>query len=259
MIADVFVGLVFAAAAALVLQIANAVDSLIDAAAVRDSDEPDALTRTRARELVWALAVLAPVAVFIAFGVDGAARSVWTHGQALSGVALLFATAIAAFLAGAAGVLAMLRRERPTYARLRRDLRDRSTFTVSQEELASFDDRLARADALRARRPVTSLSLQITGLVLVTGVGGVMSVSSALAGSSLVWWVGGAMALEIVAFIVALRASAVHRERIEEVFDAQRDEVVAMLERARIPQRGRVPGLRDRVSRALAILREQQR
>jgi len=39
---------------------------------------------------------------------------------------------------------------------------------------------------------------------------------------------------------------------------AQRAEVVALLERARIPQRKNVPGLRDRVSRALAILREQQ-
>jgi hypothetical protein len=43
------------------------------------------------------------------------------------------------------------------------------------------------------------------------------------------------------------------------VLEAQRVEVVAMLERARIPQRGSVPGLRDRVTRALAILREKQR
>jgi len=34
---------------------------------------------------------------------------------------------------------------------------------------------------------------------------------------------------------------------------------VALLERARIPQRKNVPGLRDRVARALAILREQQK
>jgi hypothetical protein len=46
---------------------------------------------------------------------------------------------------------------------------------------------------------------------------------------------------------------------LDEVLDVQRAEVVALLERARIPQRGSVPGLRDRVSRALKILREQQK
>jgi hypothetical protein len=65
--------------------------------------------------------------------------------------------------------------------------------------------------------------------------------------------------VHLVAFVIALRASAIHRRRLEAVLDSQRDEVVAMLERARIPQRGKVPGLRDRVTRALAILREKQR
>ena len=37
------------------------------------------------------------------------------------------------------------------------------------------------------------------------------------------------------------------------------DNNAALLERARIPQRKNVPGLRERVSRALAILREQQK
>jgi hypothetical protein len=69
----------------------------------------------------------------------------------------------------------------------------------------------------------------------------------------------GGVVVHVVAFVVALRAGAVHRARLDAVLEAQRDEVVAMLERARIPQRGSVPGLRDRVARALAILREKQR
>jgi hypothetical protein len=67
------------------------------------------------------------------------------------------------------------------------------------------------------------------------------------------------VAVHIVAFVVALRAARVHARRLDAVLESQRDEVVAMLQRARIPQRGRVPGLRERVSRALTILREQQR
>jgi hypothetical protein len=65
--------------------------------------------------------------------------------------------------------------------------------------------------------------------------------------------------LAIAAFIVAVRASVVRQEAIDAVSAAQRAEVVALLERARIPQRKNVPGLRDRVTRALAILREQQK
>lgn len=259
MIASIFVGLVFAALAALGLQVISAVSSVIDAVGVRDSDEPDAITRRRLRELVWTLAVLATVAVFVAFGVDSAARLVWEEDQPGSGLWVLMATAVAAFIAGSAGVVAILRRERPTYARLRRDLRDRSTFTVSEVELADFESRLERADQLRARRPGASLALRAVGLVFVLSVAGVMVVVLAVAGSPLVWAFVAGAAMHLVAFVVAVRAGAIHRRRLEAVLEAQRDEVVAMLERARIPQRGNVPGLRDRVSRALAILREKQR
>jgi hypothetical protein len=69
----------------------------------------------------------------------------------------------------------------------------------------------------------------------------------------------GAALLSVAAFVVAVRAGAVRLTALDEVLDTQRAEVVALLERARIPQRGSVPGLRDRVTRALNILREQQK
>jgi hypothetical protein len=259
MIGGVFVGLVFAAAAALALQLANAVSAVVDAASVRDSDEPDSVTRTRLRELIWTLAVLAAVAVFIAFGIDWAARLVWEDDQPAWGLGVLVLTATAAFLAGSVGVVAILRRERPTYARLRRDLRDRSTFSVTPDELADFESRLERADEIRRRRPRASLALKVIGLVLVVGVGGVAATALLVTGSLDALFYLGGVVVHVVAFVVALRAGAVHRARLDAVLEAQRDEVVAMLERARIPQRGSVPGLRDRVARALAILREKQR
>lgn len=255
----VYVGLFFAATAALGLQLGDAGSALLDAASVKDSDEPDALTRRRSRELAWSFAVLAAVAVFIAFGVDWAARLTWEHGDPIQGVVVLLVTASVAFVVGAVGVVAVLGRERPTYARLRRDLRDRSTFTVNGDELAEFEARLERADLIRTRRPRASLVLRVLGLVLVTGIGGFFAWAFFVTGSSLAWGFVGAIVLEAAAFVVAIRAGAVYRRRLEAVLEAQRDEVVAMLERARIPQRGNVPGLRDRVTRALAILREKQR
>jgi hypothetical protein len=249
-ISGVFVGLVVAALAALVLQVIDAAAAVVDAVNVRDSDEPDAVTRTRLRELGWTLALTATLAVLVAYAVDRTARL--AAGESI--VALLL-TSLAAFGVGSVGVVAVLRRERPTYARLRRDLRDRSTFSLESTELEEFDARLARADRIRARRPRAALGLRILGVVLVAG-------TAVLTGGddpSLVPVGVAAVAVDAVAFAVALRAGAVYQRRLGAVLDAQRDEVAALLERARIPQRGSVPGLRDRVSRALAILREKQR
>ncbi len=247
---SLLVGLLVAAIAAVALQVSDAVGALVDAATVRDSDEPDALTRRRGRELFWAIALTAVLAVLVAYGVDRAARL--SGGPA---TLVLLLTTLAAFAVGCVGVLAVLRRELPTYARLRRDLRDRSTFTVDAAELADFDARLERADRLRTRRPRAALVLRIVGLlgVVVAGVVAVLDAPALLVPAVV------ALAVHVVALVVALRAAAVRRERLEEVLEAQRVEVVAMLERARIPQRTAVPGLRDRVTRALAILREKQR
>jgi hypothetical protein len=247
---SVLVGVIAVGLAALVLQISDAVGALVDASTVRDSDEPDTLTRRRGRELFWALANTAVLSVLVAYGVDRASRLAWGPG-----IAVLLVTALAAFVVGCVGVLAVLRRERPTYARLRRDLRDRSTFTVDADELNDFEARLERADRVRSRRPVAALVLRVLGILLIVMAAAlVVSEAPALLPAAV-----GGVALHVVAFVVALRAAAVHRARIEAVLEAQRHEVVAMLERARIPQRGNVPGLRDRVTRALAILREKQR
>jgi hypothetical protein len=246
----VLIGLIAAGLAALVLQVSDLIFALIDAATVRDSDEPDALTKRRGRELFWAVAVTATLSVLVAYTVDRAARLAWG-----AGVGVLLLTALATFVVGCVGALVVLRRERPTYARLRRDLRDRSTFTVDADELGDFVVRLERADRVRSRRPTAALALRILGLLLIVTAAALVVVDA----PTLLPAAIAAVAVHLAAFVVALRASAVHRERLEAVLDAQRDEVVAMLERARIPQRGRVPGLRDRVSRALTILREQQR
>lgn len=247
---DLLLGLAAAGLASLALQIADAVGALVDAATVRDSDDPDALTRRRAREVLSTVAVVAVLAVLVAFAVDRAAAA-----GGVSGLALLLLTAAATFAVGTAGALATLRRERPTYARLRRDLRDRSTLSIDAAELAEFDARLERADRVRARRPQIGVALRLLGVALVATV----AVSLALADPGLLPVVAALTGLHVVATGVALRAALVRRARLEAVLEAQRAEVAALLERARIPQRGSVPGLRDRVSRALAILREKQR
>jgi len=70
---------------------------------------------------------------------------------------------------------------------------------------------------------------------------------------------GAGAVLGAAAFVVSLRARVVANAALDAVLDTQRAEVAVLLERARIPARGRVPGLGNRVARALAILREQQK
>ena len=87
----------FVGSVVLGLQIFDAIVSVIDARSVRakaeneDSDDPEKLTRTRIRELVWTLAVTAAIAVFVAFGVDSAARLVWDDERPLAGALVLLA------------------------------------------------------------------------------------------------------------------------------------------------------------------------
>jgi hypothetical protein len=250
----------FVGSVVLGLQLADAVFSVIDARTVRDEDDPEKLTRSRIRELVFAVAVTAALAVIVAFAVDSAGRLVWDEQRPVIGALLLFACGAVAFLIGIVAVVAVVRRERPTYARIRRDLRDRSSFTLEAGELADFEDRLARADRLRARRSQAGTVLRAIGVLTVL----VLSILVIVAGigtgdARLIAGFAAAGLLSVAAFVVAVRAGSIRLTALDAVLDSQRAEVEAMLERARIPQRGQTPGLRDRVAKALAILREQQK
>ncbi|MEQ1736419.1 MAG: hypothetical protein ABL886_08450 [Rhodoglobus sp.] len=81
----------FAGSVVLALQMFDAVLSVIDARSVRDEDDPEKLTRTRIRDLVWTLAVTAALAVLIAFAVASAARLVWDEERPLIGALVLLA------------------------------------------------------------------------------------------------------------------------------------------------------------------------
>lgn len=250
----------FVGSVVLILQVFDAIVSVIDARSVRDEDDPERLTRSRIRELVWTLAVTAAIAVFVAFGVNSAARLVWTDERPLVGALVLLSCGVVAFLIGLVAVVAVVRREHPTYARIRRDLRDRSSFTLDATELSEFEERFARADRARERRSRAATLLRAIGVLVVVVLSGPVVWAGIAAGDVLlIAGFSGAALLSGAAFVVAVRAGAVRLAALHAVLDAQRAEVVALLERARIPQRGSVPGLRDRVARALSILREKQK
>jgi hypothetical protein len=250
----------FVGGVALSLLIADAIGAVIQARRVRDADDDDpgadALTRVRARQLSWTVVVTAALAVLVTFGVDSAARLVWDDDRPIVGAGILLGLTLLSFLIGVSAVVAVVRRERPTYARIRRDLRDRSSFTLERPELLDFEDRLDRADRSRTRGSQAATVLRAAGVLMLAG----LSVLAAFQFSSPVAIAFGAGAvLGIAAFVVSLRARVRANAALDAVLDAQRAEVAVLLERARIPARGRIPGLGNRVARALAILREQQK
>ena len=153
-----------------------------------------------------------------------------------------------------------LARDRAVRSLRGRDLRDRATLVLEPEQLDEFAARLADADKAVARRSGAAPGLRIVGLVLVLGITVSIGIRSSLEGAP---WIAAASfagaVISVSAFVVATRASLVRTSAMNAVLAAQRAEVVALLERARIPQRRKVPGLRERVTKALSILREQQR
>ncbi|CAN5441384.1 hypothetical protein BH10ACT6_BH10ACT6_10700 [soil metagenome] len=239
------------------LLIADAVVSIVEARRVRDDeDQPDTLTRHRVRELSWTVVVTAALAVLVAFGADSASRFVWDENRPVAGASILLGVTLLCFVIGLAAVIAVVRRDRPTYARIRRDLRDRSSFTLGSEELSEFDERLDQADRLRARRSQGALVLRAVGVAVLFALA-VLAAFAFPAGVAVGF--GAAAVVGSAAFVVTIRAQAVAHAAYQAVLESQRAEVTALLERARIPARGRVPGLGNRVARALAILREQQK
>lgn len=254
------IAVLFTGSVTLLLLIADAVTGTLAARSVRDEDDLEFLTRTRIRDLVWSVAITAVVAVLTAFTVDSVIRSgAYVHGSLRAVLGLLVATWVGTFLVGAVGALAAVRRERPSYARIRRDLRDRTVLSMSPEEHEEFAARLDRADRARGRRWHASGVLRVLGLVIVLAVAAAAVASTG--GRDAAWLVLAAIgaALGVAAFVVALRAAEVRATALEQLLGSQRAEVVTLLERARIPRATSTPGLARRVSDALAILREQQK
>ena len=261
-IAALLTSALFVGGVVLALQLADAIGAVLDVRRVRqlgadgEQADPDALTRRRVRELSWTVVVTAALAVLVAFGVDSAARLVWDADRPVAGALILLGLTLMTFAIGIAAVVAVVRRERPTYARIRRDLRDRSSITLDHDELEEFDERVERADRLRVRRSQGATVLRAFGVVAMLGLAVLAAVIFPLAVGIAF---GVAALIGIAAFVVAVRARVMATAALDAALEAQRAEVMALLERARIPARGRVPGLGNRVARALAILREQQR
>ncbi|MFC0682204.1 hypothetical protein ACFFGH_30605 [Lysobacter korlensis] len=219
----------------------------------------------RATRQFWSVIVPGLAALLLAVGVDLAAR-LMMGGDVLVGIGLIAPLALVLIAVVAVAVLVQQREPVDGFALLERRLADvpptarpnRTEVDGWQRELVDLDGRYALRPARRpawlswrlAPAIVPAAFLSVAGWGAGTGVPGApVWLSIAVLG------LAGSVALGIVADRFAARA----RLQAARARAMSRIEIVRMLQDLERRSLRRVPGFGDRVARALAILREQQK
>lgn len=226
---------------------------------------PPEVVPGRAVRQFWAVIVPAIAALLLAVGVDVAARMLLA-GDAIVGITLIASLAVVLIAVVVTAVLVQRREPADDLASLARRVADvppaarphRSDVDLWREELAALD----RRHALRAprRRPWLTWRLApaaVPGIFLIFAV----RATATDAAGSVAWLAGAVLALgaSVLLGIAASRVAGRSRLRVARARAGYRIEIVRMLQDLERRSVRRVPGFGDRVARALAILREEQK
>jgi hypothetical protein len=239
--------------------------------ALNARDIPGRGGRTHPTAVVWMPPVASLLAVAVMLGANGAGRLLF-NGHPWSGVIILLGLAVV-IAAVALGALVILRqRTVPSYAVLREKLRLLRGSKLTKDEVIDLHEELVLIDALHHRGQSAPPSAD--GAIAATAranrwrlspaiLGALAFVAVAVAAIGSEYWPLALLAvlLPVASFLLgrsSARALRTAQSAWDEVYQKQRSEAAAELdELERRASRG-VPGLSDRVSRALRILREQQ-
>ena len=219
-------------------------------------------TRDRDRVLTWAIAVCSIVLVLLAVGVDLAVRLLADRAQLLWGslalVGLVAAAGITALLAARA-----LRRPQTGYQVIREELRAQAGIRLTKGRIADYRAWLSAIDDRQydLRRHVVT-GRWVRAIPVVVGLGALAAATALAMAGALPWWQAALLLVPVIASswlgawgatISLARSLAIHA-----VHQKQRAEALLALEELERKAPRKVAGLSERVSRALAILREQQ-
>ena len=219
-------------------------------------------TRDRDRVLAWVIAVCSIMLVIIILGVNFAARLLLDRGQLLWGglalVALFAVSGVTALLAARG-----LRRPSTGYQVFRDELRAQATLRLSRGRLADYRAWLSTIDArtndVRRRVIIGRVVRAIPVAIAVIACAAAVWLAST---GSLQPWQAVLCFLPIIASVWlavrGARAALARNLAIHAVHQKQRAEAIILLDELERKTPRKVAGLTERVSRALAILREQQ-
>ncbi len=219
-------------------------------------------TRDRDRVLVWTIAVCAIMLIIVILGVDFAARLLLDQGELLWGALAL----VVLFAAGAGTALLAaraLRRPGTGYQVFRNELQAQAGSRLTKGRLADYRSWLATIDAREndvRRRVIVGRWVRAIPVV-VAGIALVAAVWLAAMAELPVWQAALCSVPVVVSAWLAVggaRSALARNLAIHAVHQKQRAEAIIMLEDLERKTPRKVVGLTERVSRALAILREQQ-
>ncbi len=219
-------------------------------------------TRDRDRILVWTIAVCAIVLVLLILGVDFSARLLVEGKQLLWGslslVALFAIGTVTALLAARA-----LKRPQTGYQVFRDELRAQAGSRIAKGRLADYRSWLANIDArtndVRRRVILGRVVRAIPVVIALLAFGS--AVWSVVIGGMPLWSAFLCLIPILLSAWLAVwgaRAALARNLAIHAVHQKQRSEAILLLEDLDRRTPRKVAGLTERVSRALAILREQQ-
>jgi hypothetical protein len=218
--------------------------------------------RDRDRVLAWTVTVCAIVLVALVLGVDFAARLLLDRSELLFGALLLIALAAAGAITALLAARA-IRRPQTGYQVIREELRTLAGTRLAKGRLADYRSWFEAVDArqndLRRHVMLGRWVRTIPPVIAVVAIA--MAIWSASSGDIPGW----AAVIYLVPFGVSLwlavwgaRISLARNLAVHAVQQKQRAELLLVLDELDRKAPRKVAGLSERVSRALAILREQQ-
>ena len=255
-------------------QLGDVATAFLDSRTARDRDVPGRIARERTNELFWVLPVALLVALVIGIGIDQAGRYfVPGHGYGLDGLALaaLFLLGLAVVVIGIAtlALAAVAATDPISYSALRRELRDYEGERITPKQLDSFKARLARIDRRTRSRmqpkqvllttpSILRLATIVLGLGVIAACWVAQATSPNVATASLVYVAILAPVLSALFAALGIRFALNSDAAWRRVYARQRIDILKLLDDFDRSTRKRVPGLGDRVARALKILGRQQ-
>jgi hypothetical protein len=255
-------------------QLGDVATVFLDSRTARDRDVPGRIARERTNELFWIVPVAALVALGIGIGIDQAGRYLSPgHSYRLGTLELatLFLLGLAVLVVGIAALAlaAVAATDHISYSALRREMREFENERITPKQLDRFKRRLTRVDRRTRSRAqpkafllttpsILRLAAILVGIAVVVTVAIAVSMHPTAQTAWLVWLSLAAPALSAVLATLGIRLGISSDTAWRRVYARQRIDILKLLDDFDRSTRKRVPGLGDRVARALRILGRQE-
>jgi hypothetical protein len=260
-------------------QLGDVATVFLDSRTARDRDIPGRIARERTNELFWVLPVAALVALLIGIGIDQAGRFSSLVGTTPArsnhfdtvAIATLFLLGLAVLVIGIAtlALAAVVATDHISYSALRREMREFEDERITPLQLDVFNERLSRIDRRTRSRARPTRFLRSTQNILrvvpvLMGIAVLVVVVVAEVShphehsASLVWVSIAAPLLSALFAALGIGFGVSSDVAWRRVYARQRVDILKLLDGFERSTRKRVPGLGDRVARALKILGRQQ-